>query len=94
MTVFTTKINHTSVHHQNAPTDVLLTYDNVRLAGCSLSLSAGICCEVALDLISSLIEQVQVVFHWVSIVEALAETNDTWRGRKTGTLNTLHWAHL
>lgn len=51
---------------------ISLTYDHIRLAG-----SAGICCEVALDLVSSLIEQVQVVFHWVSIMEALTETNDT-----------------
>lgn len=49
-----------------------LTYDDVRVAGGTL----GVCGEVALDLVGSLIEQVKVVFHRVSVVETLAETND------------------
>lgn len=63
----------------------LLTYDDVRLAGAS----AGICCEVALDLVSSLIEQVQVVLHWVSIMKALAQTDDAWGRKKTGIIDKL-----
>lgn len=58
-------------------TVISLTYDDVRLDG-----SAGVCREVTLDLVSSLIEQVQVVFHWVSIMEALTEANDTWQKEK------------
>lgn len=55
-----------------------LTYDDIRLAGAG----AGVGAEVALDLVRSLIEQIQVVFHWVSIMEALAQMDDTWcRGR-------------
>lgn len=49
------------------------TYDDVGLAGAS----ACICREVALDLVSSLIEQVEVVFHRVAVVEALAQPDDT-----------------
>jgi len=52
---------------------IVLTYDDVRVARAS----TGIYCEVSLDLISSLIEQVQVVLHWVSIMKALAQTDDT-----------------
>lgn len=51
-----------------------LTYDDIRLAGAS----AGVGAEVALDLVSSLIEQIQVVFHWVSIMETLAQMDNTW----------------
>lgn len=50
------------------------TYDDVRLA----RVSAGVHTEVALDLVSSLIEQIQVVFHWVSVMKALAQTDNTW----------------
>lgn len=60
-------------------TTMMFTYDDVRLTGGS----AGNPRQVALNLESSLIKQVQVVFHWVSIMEALAETNDTCR-EKTG----------
>lgn len=74
-------------NHSVFTTSVLfsLTYDDVRLVGAS----AAICCEVALNLVSSLIEQVQVVFHWVSIMKALARTDDTWRRKKRGMLDTL-----
>lgn len=54
-----------------------LTYDDVRLAGAS----TGVGCEVSLDLESSLIEQVEVVLHRVTIVKALARAVDTWRKR-------------
>lgn len=55
-----------------------LTYDDIRLARAS----AGVHAEVALDLVSSLIEQIQVVFHWVSIMKTLAQMDNTWcRGR-------------
>lgn len=56
-----------------------LTYDDVGLAGAG----AGVTAEVALDLVSGLIEQIQVVFHWVPIVKALAQTDNTWRGGRT-----------
>lgn len=59
--------------------DSSLTYDNVRLAWAS----AGIHTEVALDLVSSLIEQIQVVLHWVSIMKTLAQTDNTWCRRRT-----------
>lgn len=56
-----------------------LTYDDVRLAWAG----AGVGAEVALDLVGGLIEQIQVVFHRVSIVKALAQTDNTWcRGRR------------
>lgn len=56
-----------------------LTYDDVRLARAG----AGVGAKVALDLVGGLIEQIQVVFHWVSIVKALAQTDNTWcRGRR------------
>lgn len=64
-----------------------LTYDDVGLAGAS----AGVGCEVALDLVSGLIEQVQIVFHRVSIMKALAQTDDTWwwrKKKKTGMVDT------
>lgn len=52
-----------------------LTYDDVSLT------RAGT--EVALDLAGGLIEQIQVVFHRVSIMEALTQTDNTWcRGRR------------
>lgn len=53
-----------------------LTDDDVGLA--------GIHREVSLDLVSSLIEQVQVVLHWVPVVKALAQTDDTWGRRGHG----------
>lgn len=56
-----------------------LTYDDVRLA----RTGAGLGAKVALDLVGGLIEQIQVVFHRVSIVKALAQTDNTWcRGRR------------
>lgn len=56
-----------------------LTYDDVRLARAG----TGVGAKVALDLVGSLIEQIQVVFHRVSIVKALAQTDNTWcRGRR------------
>lgn len=55
-----------------------LTYDDIRLARAG----AGVQAEVALDLVSSLIEQIQVVFHWVSLMKTLAQMDNTWcRGR-------------
>lgn len=56
-----------------------LTYDDVRLARAGADVGA----KVALDLVGGLIEQIQVVFHRVSIVKALAQTDNTWcRGRR------------
>lgn len=56
-----------------------LTYDDVRLARAG----AGVGAKVALDLVGGLIEQIQVVFHRVSIMKALAQTDNTWcRGRR------------
>lgn len=56
-----------------------LTYDEVSLT----QAGTGIGAEVALDLAGGLIEQIQVVFHRVSIMEALTQTDNTWcRGRR------------
>lgn len=60
-------------------TDSPLTYDDVRL----VRASAGVHTEVALDLVSSLVEQIQVVLHWVSIMKPLAQTDNTWSRRRT-----------
>lgn len=66
-----------------------LTYDDVGLARAG----TGVHTEVALDLVSSLIEQIQVVFHRVSIMKTLAQTDDTWcRGEDT--IRPLKHAHL
>lgn len=78
-------VNNYSIYHHCVLTVILLTYDDIRLAGAS----TGVCCEVALDLVSSLIEQVQVVFHWVSIMKALAQTDDTWWRENTGMVDSL-----
>lgn len=51
---------------------MLLTYDDVRVAG----VTPVICCEVPLDLVSSLIEQIQVIFYRIWIVDTLTETDD------------------
>lgn len=61
------------IFHECELTGIWLTYDDVWLAGGS----TGICCKVALNLVSSLIKQVQVVLHWIAVMEALTQTDDT-----------------